>query len=274
MNTKISVLLSIYHKENPSFFNEAMESVWDQQTFKPTQIVLVEDGKLTDELYATIDVWQNKLGSVLKRVPLETNQGLGKALNIGLKYCEYDIIGRMDTDDIAAPDRFEKQVAFLEKNPEIDIVGAQIQEFNQEIGDVDFVRKLPLSHNDIIKFAKKRNPFNHPVVMYRKAAVFSAGSYQADYLFEDYGLWVRMLINGVKSANLPDILLYMRSGNELFTRRGGLKYAISETKMQYKFHQQGFLSIFGFLKNLLVRFPVRIMPNSLRKFIYTKMLRN
>ncbi len=271
---KLSVLMSIYHKEKIEYFNQAMKSIWDDQTVKPTEIVLVEDGKLTDELYKLINNWENRLGTTLKRVPLVVNQGLGKALNIGLSHCQYDYVARMDTDDISTPDRFEKQIGFLTKNTDIDILGGQIEEFETQIDEISLFRRLPTQHNNIVQFAKLRCPFNHPTVIYRKSTVLKAGGYQDDFLYEDYALWVRMIHGRAKTANLSDTILYMRGGSVMFERRGGLKYAISEVKVQYRFYKMGFLSFFAFARNVIVRFPIRIMPNRIRAYVYTKLLRS
>ncbi len=180
----------------------------------------------------------------------------------------------MDTDDICTSDRFEKQIEFLLKNSKIDILGGQIEEFEKEIGDIKSYRSLPTSHGELMRFAKKRNPFNHPTIIYRKLAVLEAGGYQDDYLYEDYALWVRMICDGVRVANLSDVVLFMRAGTDMFRRRGGLKYAISELKIQYKFYRLGFLSLLEFFRNIITRFPVRIMPNQFRVYIYKKLLRN
>ena len=183
---KFSVLLSIYYKESPIYFRESLNSILSQ-TLRPSEIILVEDGLLTEELDNEINRYLD-LHPHLKIIPLSTNQGLGKALNEGLKHCSYDIVARMDTDDIAKPDRFEKQLAIFEKYSDIDVVGADISE-------VKSVRKLPELPDDIRQFAKRRNPINHPVVMFRKSAVLAAGGYRHFPLFEDYYLWIRMLMN-------------------------------------------------------------------------------
>lgn len=270
---KFSVLISIYHKEAPDFFNQAMESLWDKQTLRPSEIVLVEDGQLTAELYEAIAIWEEKLKGILKIVPLETNQGLGKALNTGLQHCQYEYIARMDTDDVCAPDRFEKQIAFLKNNHEIDIIGGQIDEFEKEIGDLSVSRKLPITHEDLLAFAKKRCPFNHPTVIYRKSAVEKAGGYQDDFLYEDYALWVRMICNGARIANLNDVVLHMRAGDAMFARRGGFKYAKSEISAQLNFYKMGFLSLLELTRNIVLRVPVRLMPNGLRVWVYQTFLR-
>ena len=166
---KFSVLLSVYCKESPIYFRESLNSILSQ-TLRPSEIILVEDGPLTEELDNEITRYLD-LHPHLKVITLSINQGLGKALNEGLKHCSYDIVARMDTDDIAKPDRFEKQLAVFEKYSDIDVVGAWIDEFEDDISDVKSVRKLPELPDDIRQFAKRRNPINHPVVMFRKSAV-------------------------------------------------------------------------------------------------------
>lgn len=164
----------------------------------------------------------------LKVLSLVTNRGLGKALNEGLKYCSHELVARMDTDDIAMPERFEKQLAVFKKYPDIDVVGAWINEFEDNVSNIKSVRKLPELPDDIRQFAKRRNPINHPVVMFRKSAVLAAGGYRHFPLFEDYYLWIRMLMNGAKFYNIQESLLYFRFSSEMFKRRGGWKYMINE----------------------------------------------
>ena len=251
---KFSVLLSVYNKENPEYLKESLESVFSQ-TLLPSEVVLIKDGPLTDELNKVIDLY-TKYYSYLKVFSLADNQGLGKALNEGLKHCSFDIVVRMDTDDIAKPKRFEKQLAVLKMYQ-----------------DVDVVRKLPEFHNAIQKFAKYRNPINHPVAAFRKSAVLSVGSYRHFPLFEDYYLWVRMLMNGAKFYNIQESLLYFRFSSKVFKRRGGWKYAINEFRFQKMLRQLHFISFPQYIRNIFVRFLTRIIPNSLRKFVYKTILR-
>lgn len=236
------------------------------------EVILVEDGPLSSELNDIISEYSAKYPT-LKIIPLPTNQGLGKALNEGLKHCSYDIVARMDTDDIAKPDRFEKQLAVFEKYLDIDVVGAWIDEFEDDISEVKSVRKLPELPDDIRQFAKRRNPINHPVVMFRKSAVLAAGGYQHFPLFEDYYLWIRMLMNGAKFYNIQESLLYFRFSPEMFKRRGGWRYVISELHFLQKMRQMHFISFSEFMQNLFVRFSIRLIPNSLRAIVYTKLIR-
>ena len=268
---RFSVLLSVYYKESYSAFCKSLDSIFTQTTC-PDEVILVEDGLLGSDLNDIISEYSAKYPT-LKIIPLPTNQGLGKALNEGLKHCSYDIVARMDTDDIAKPDRFEKQLAVFEKYSDIDVVGAWIDEFEDDISDVKSVRKLPELPDDIRQFAKRRKPINHPVVMFRKSAVLAAGGYQHFPLFEDYYLWIRMLMNGAKFYNIQESLLYFRFSPEMFKRRGGWRYVISELHFLQKMRQMHFISFSEFMQNLFVRFSIRLIPNSLRAIIYTKLIR-
>lgn len=266
-----SLLSSVYYKENPLIFQQSLDSIFSQ-TILPSEIVLVEDGVLTEALYKVIQDYSSQY-PIFKIVALPQNQGLGRALNEGLKYCSYDIVARMDTDDIAKPDRFEKQLSFLETHPEIDVVGSWIDEFEGSIDNILSVRKLPETPEELFQYGKSRNPINHPVVMFRKSAVLRSGSYQHFPLFEDYYLWVRMLMNDSKFYNIQESLLYFRTSPDMFKRRGGLKYALTEMKLQYRFYTLGYISFYQMLKNDIVRTVVRLIPNSLRSVIYQKVLR-
>ena len=266
-----SVLLSLYIKEQPSHLIQCLDSLFSQ-TLLPTEIILVKDGPLTAELDAIVFDYAVRY-PVLKVVALPQNQGLGRALNEGLKHCSYDIVARMDTDDIAKPERFEKQIAVFQKHPELDLVGAWIDEFENTPQHILSVRKVPETSGEIYEYGKKRCPVNHPVVMFRKSAVLAAGGYQHFPLFEDYFLWVRMLRNGAKFYNIQESLLYFRTSPNMFKRRGGWKYAMDETRFQRFLFKRQFISFPELVKNVGVRFCVRLMPNSLRTFIYKKLLR-
>ncbi|EIA4708780.1 TPA: glycosyltransferase [Vibrio cholerae] len=270
---KFSLLLSVYRNDSPCHLYQALFSVWDEQIVKPDQIVLVKDGPLTQELDAEIERWCNKLGFVLKVVQLPINVGLGRALSHGLSECAYEWVARFDSDDISHPLRFKKQLEYIKQHPHVDIVGTWIAEFEYEYNKIHAYRRLPVEHSHISSFAKKRNPFNHMTVMYRKDKVLDAGSYQDNYLYEDYALWVRMINNGAVTANMPEVLVYARTGNGMEIRRGGIKYAKSEILAQLGFYQIGFINKRQFYTNLLLRVPVRLVPGGIRKLIYRKFLR-
>lgn len=268
---KFSVLLSLYYKESPLYLHQSLESVFNQ-TLRPTEVVLVKDGPLTDELNHVVDEYTAKYPEI-KLVSLAQNVGLGRALNEGLKKCSYDLVARMDTDDICKPQRFEKQVGFFEKHPDIDVVGAWIDEFQQDIINVISTRKLPETHREIELFGHKRNPINHPVVMFRKEMVKAVNSYQPFYLFEDYYLWVRMLLNGAKFYNIQESLLYFRFSPDMIKRRGGIKYAYVEAKFQWVLYKLGYISFAKSVINTGLRSGTRIIPNGLRGWLYKNLLR-
>lgn len=266
-----SVLLSVYSKESPTFLNQALASIWDDQTVKPNQIVLVQDGPLTSELYSAIASWKKRLGEILKIVPLEMNVGLGDALNIGLQHCGNQLVARMDTDDIAHPQRFEKQLAIFNSS-DVDICSSWIAEFDIDESVITGQRKLPEKHEAIALYAKIRCPINHPAVMYKKAVVEKAGGYKKMMWFEDYYLWVRMLLTGARFYNIQEPLVHMQAGLGQLERRSGLAYAKSELALLTEFKRLGFLTSFEFLKIAFMRVPIRLMPRQFIRLVY-KILR-
>lgn len=267
---KFSVLMSLYDKENPQFLAESLASL-TEQTLQADEIILVFDGKINDNLQQVVTDFQAKLP--LKIIPLPQNIGLGQALNVGLNHCQYEWIFRMDTDDICLPRRFEQQIIFIQKHSKIAVVGGQIIEFENDISHRKKSRTVPISHNEIASYAKSRNPINHMTVAFQKSAVQAVGGYRHAPLFEDYDLWVRLLQAGYQFANLPEILVYARAGEAMYERRGGLVYAKTEWQMQRRFYQAGFLGVAQVLKNLLIRVPIRLLPNVLRAWVYKKLLR-
>ncbi len=262
-----SVLISIYYKEKAEYLNKCFESIWDKQTIKPNEIILVEDGKLTEELYFCITNLKKKLGSILKVISLRNNSGLGKALQIGLYNCNFNIIARMDTDDISYPRRFEKQLEVFKKN-NIDICSGWVAEFKDNQENIISYRKLPEFHEKIVKYAKLRSPINHPAVMFKKDSVLKAGGYREMLWFEDYYLWCRMINQGAKFHNIQEPLVKMRIGNGLISRRSGIKYAIAEYYFQKKLYNMGFINHTEFIRNISLRFILRILPTSFLKNIY------
>ena len=266
-----SVLMSIYKAEKPSYLTMSLNSVLNQ-TLQASEIIIVEDGPLTTDLYAILDEFESK-NPIIRRLRLPENQGLGYALCEGLKYCRYELVARMDTDDICKPNRFEVQVEFMEKNHEVDVLGTWIDEFFDVKENVVSIRKVPEGSKGLYEFGKKRNPMNHPTVMFRKSSVLKAGSYQTCMLLEDYYLWVKMLKMGMVFYNIQESLLYFRLSHDIYKRRGGLKYAITEVKFQIELHKIGYLTIFETIRNIASRFFVRVMPVCIRRRIYRRLLR-
>lgn len=268
----LSVLLSVYSKEIPSFLHSALLSVFNQ-TISADEVVLVEDGPLTEELYGVIDFFRERYHEQLRIVKIPNNKGLGYALNEGLKYCSNELVARMDTDDIAKPERFSNQLSVFLMNPDVDVVGSWVDEFDSDIHHISSKRKLPQFHKEIFSFAKRRNPINHPVVMFKKSAVIAAGGYIHLHFFEDYYLWVRMLMNGSIFYNIQDSLLYFRFSSDVFKRRGGWKYALDELRFQNAIRNLSFIDNLEFVENISIRLISRIIPNKIRTILYKRILR-
>jgi glycosyltransferase involved in cell wall biosynthesis len=264
--------MSIYYKEKSKYFDRAMVSIWDEQTIKPNEIILVQDGKLTEELNNTIQKWQEKLGDIFKIIPLEKNLGTGKAKNIGLKECNFDLVAIMDTDDISMPNRFEQQLQVFE-NMDVDVCSSWVSEFDTNEDNIVSYRKLPEVDKEILNFAKKRMPVNHPATMYKRVLAIKVGGYKHMLWFEDYYLMVRMILNNAKFYNIQESLVNMRAGYGHLERRSGLKYAIREFNFLKELYNIKFFSINNFIKNVIIRFIVRILPTNLVKSIY-KILRS
>lgn len=261
--------MSVYAKERPSWLGEALNSVFEQ-TVSPSQVVLVCDGPLTAELDAVIDKFKDKL----TLVRLEKNCGLGTALNEGLKHCSYDLVARMDSDDIALPDRFEKQLKAFVQDKDLTVYGGAIQEIDAETKEIISLRLLPCTDRGIKQFLKTRSPFNHVTVMFKKTAVENAGSYQPFYFVEDYYLWARMSAKGCKFGNSTDVFVNVRIDRNMFARRGGWKYFKSNKAIAGKLLELGLISYPTYLFNLAVRFCVQVlMPNKVRSIFYKKALR-
>lgn len=269
---KFSVLMSVYKNEKPEYLRQSLESIL-QQTILPAEIVVVKDGLLTDELDKVLDVFA-KRSNLFRFLCFEQNRGLGLALRDGVEACSYEWIARMDTDDICKPERFARQVEYIERHPEIALLGTWIKEFSIDSDHPDSVTELPCEHEAIVAYAKKRNPFRHMTVMFKKSAVLDSGNYMDFLWFEDYDLWVRMLQKGYTAANLPEFLVAVRAGEDMFARRGGWRYLQQDLRFQKWLYDSGFIDHLQYYKNVVIRSCVRILPNSLRVFLYSKLLRN
>ena len=269
--TDFSVLMSLYIKEKPEYVEECFQSLL-RQTVQASEWVVVEDGPLSDGLYEVLDKYEKEYPGLIKRVPRTVNQGLGMAIQAGVPECSNELIARMDTDDICREDRFEKQLAEFEKDPDLDIVGSCIDEFEDTPQDIVASRNVPLTDEEIKKYQKRRDGFNHMTVMYKKSAVLGAGNYQPCPLMEDTYLWVRMMKNGVKCKNIGEPLVYARIGKDMFNRRGGWAY-FKKYKAAFKMvYATGYISRFDYFSVISVQFIVALVPRKLRGWIFKKML--
>jgi glycosyltransferase involved in cell wall biosynthesis len=271
LSLKFSVLMSVYHRESPTYLEHSLGSLV-AQTRLPDEVVIIKDGLLGSELDQVISRFSEKLPTVT--LDLRVNRGLGRALRAGVEHCRFEWIARMDSDDICLPGRFKRQLEFLEIHPEIDVLGSGISEFQHDPGSQVSLRCLPEKDSAIRSFSKFRNPVNHMTVMFRKQAVLEAGNYQEIIGFEDYDLWVRMLMLGVRFHNLQESLVFVRCGNGMQRRRGGLEYLLRELRLLRSFHASGFISTFELVQNALLRVPARMVPASIRGEIYRRFLRS
>ncbi len=268
-----SVLISVYHREKAEYLRTALDSVTTAQTLRPDQVVLVKDGPLTQELDAVIDEFAAKNPGIVEVVTLPVNQGLGSALNEGLKHCRHDLVARMDSDDIALPERFERQLNIFATHPEFSVVGSWIDEFEQNPEHIISQRKLPQFPEELARYCRTRSPMNHPGVMFRRRDILAVGGYQSFPLFEDYYLWARLVLSNYKLYNIQKSLLLYRTSPGTIERRGGWKHACDEVRLMWLLRQKGLFGWGTWLKNILIRFPVRVMPAKLRTFVYWKLLR-
>lgn len=266
----ISLLMALYHRDDPTYFKEALDSIRNS-TLLPEEIVIVQDGPVPISLLNILSEYSLILPLLI--ITLPKNLGLGNALRIGVQQCKNEWIARFDSDDIMHTDRLRLQSDFISANPNVEIVGGNIIEFGINLDDQLGKRYMPLSHESIYKFARHRCPFNHMTVMFLKKSVLNSGNYGDEYLFEDYALWVRMILNGAVMANLEHSLVFVRTGNGMYARRGGWKYAKREFSILTTWWSIGFLSTFNLVFNLITRFPMRLVPTTVRRFVYRKLLR-
>lgn len=269
---KFTVLMSVYEKEKAIYLKECLDSILINQSIMPNELVIVEDGPLTNELNITLDEYEQEY-SFIKRIKLEKNKGLGEALRIGLEECSFDIIARMDSDDISDFYRFEKQLKFLNENKDVDLIGGSIGEFFEKVDDIKFIRQLPKNIDLIKKMAIRRNPVNHVTVMFKKSAVMEVGSYQPLAYLEDYYLWIRMLNKGMKIVNMDDVLVYVRTGQEMFKRRSNPVYIKSWWQLQKEMYSSRFINVIQLNINMMCIIAFIYTPGKMKYYIYKYFLR-
>ena len=269
----ISVLMSVYSSENPIFLDRAMQSVWDDQTFKPVQIVLVEDGPLGNDLETVVIRWKDKLGDILTILKNEVNLGLTKSLNKGIGAAKGDLIARMDSDDVSVPQRFALQVKYFKEHPDIDIVGGSLREFDESHSELR-IRHYPPVHEAAVKYMCKASPLAHPTVMMRRR-IFDAGlCYDERYkMSQDIALWYDAVLAGYRIANVPDVTINFRIDGNVFKRRSRVK-----AWNEFKIYMGGIYRMHG-LFSMKYRYPIarlcfRLMPPSVVKKIYGSQMRS
>lgn len=271
MFEKFSVLMSLYVKEKATNLCECLDSILGQTAF-PDEIVIVKDGPLTEELENVLKKYVTQNPNIYRFVPLPENRGLGLALAAGVPQCRNELIARMDTDDVCRKDRFEIQLKEFEKDPDLDICGSHIAEFEDDIDHIVAKRKVPLGDSEIKKYQKRRDGFNHVTVMFKRSSVLKAGNYQSCMLMEDTYLWVNMFLAGCKAKNVDDFLVYVRIGKDMFERRGGISYYKKYKQGRKKVRATGYIGFFDYYYTLLIQLIVAMLPNKLRGWIFKTML--
>ena len=274
MRNKYSVLMSVYKNDSPEFLKLALKSIYEDQSRKPDEIVVVFDGPLTPELLEVLNRFRFGKEEVVRYYPQEINRGLGEALRIGSEKCTGDYILRMDSDDVSDPQRFAKQIACVEAHPEIDVLGTDIAEFNQSPDESNKrVRACPAEHNDIVQMGKKRNPMNHVTVCMKKSALERCGGYKTLLLLEDYYLWLNMIASGCKLANINESLVYVRVGNGFDSKRGSKERIIGWKVLQDFMLEHGMITEKEARMNMLYINTFVRTPGWLKKLLYEKILR-
>ncbi|WP_233554873.1 glycosyltransferase [Atopobacter sp. AH10] len=269
---QFTVLMSVYEKEKPEYLRACLESMKNQSLLADEWLIIC-DGPLTRELDQELACFYDQFPDRTRIQRFKENRGLGEALADGVKLAKYEYIARMDTDDIARPDRFEKQLNYLSEHKEVDILGSNITEFDQDPKEIKAIRSVPETHEEIYEYAKRRNPFNHMTVVYKKSVVLKAGNYQALKGYEDYYLWVRMLKKGAIAANLKENLVNARANAEMYKRRGGLSYFLASQKAYQTIYKVGLASPKDKWIRELAQLLVNLSPGWLRAKLYDTLLR-
>ncbi|MDD3242498.1 MAG: glycosyltransferase [Eubacteriales bacterium] len=266
-----SVLMSVYDREEPAYLAQSVRSIL-RQTLPADEIVLMCDGPLTPPLDETIRELTQECGALLRVIRRPAHAGLGPVLAQGLTLCRNEYVARMDTDDVALPQRCREQLRFMQAQ-HLDLCSAAVQEMSKDMKTAGMVRRLPLTHEELRAYAGRRNPMNHPCVMLRAGAALAAGNYREMPLFEDYDLWIRMLQNGARLGNLPQVLLNMRGGEDLYARRGGWAYCKKTARFWKEMRRTGFIGGGRCAANIALRCGVCLLPNALRGWLYRRKLR-
>lgn len=272
-NSKYTVLMSVYYKEKPEYLSLSIESMLNQ-TVKPDEFIIVKDGPLTTELDEVINNFVTAYPEMFNIIVNETNLGLGPALAKGIEDSKNELIARMDSDDYAVSTRCERQLDKFREDPKLGMVGSYEAEFVDTVDNVISIHRVPSENDEIERFMHRRCSVLHPTVMYKKSAVLKSGNYQSVLLYEDYDLFARMVLEyHIKSYNIPEPLYYIRTSEDFFKRRGGIKYAKTVLKFKWGQYRKGYMSSMDFCISGLGQAFVCVLPNSLRKSFYMKFLR-
>jgi glycosyltransferase involved in cell wall biosynthesis len=262
-----SVLMSVYKFDDPIYVSLAIDSILNQ-SLMPNQVVIIVDGPISSNLSDTINTYESG-HQIISCYYLDENRGLSYALNYGLEKCTYDYVARMDSDDISLPHRFERQICYLDNNKDIALLGSWYAQYDESMLTFQILRMVPELNADLIRYSKSRTPFNHVTAIFRKSKIIDSGGYpDIEGLFEDWWLAHNLISNGYRIHNLQEILVNVRGGKNFLNRRGGFKYLISEVSNLFNMYQAKHFTVFQLIKNLIIRIPIRLLPNKFRFYIY------
>lgn len=270
---EFSVAISVYKNDDPLYFDRALNSIYFEQTVKPKEIVLIVDGPVPQDINSVISKYEDLTG-VLRVIRLPVNKGLGNALRIAVEEASCDYIARMDSDDISLPDRFEAELSAFSADKDLDVVGGNISEFIGEENNIVAKRIVPKTDKEIKEYMKTRCPLNHVSVMYKKKSVLDSGNYLDLFWNEDYYLWIRMALKGAKMANTGKIAVNVRTGADMYKRRGGTKYFKSELFLQNLMLKEKMIGPFTYICNVMKRFVLQlVLPSSIRGWVFRTLAR-
>ena len=267
---KFSVVMSVFTGDLILPFKQAVHSLL-MQTCPPDEIIIVADGPLGSELEKSLDNFSKNC--FIRAIKLEINVGPGMAKHHAVLASRNTLIAIMDADDIALPERFEKQLNEFALG-DVDILGGFIEEFSDIPGDLEIIRKVPLDKSSILKFTKRRNPINHVTLMFKKDIYQDVGGYSSKRHSEDWDLIIRMLNHGAGIRNIPEVLVHVRAGEKMLSKRKKFRNAKDQINTFVTIYQLGFINSYYLVTNIFISIISVIIPKTGLSLIYRLFLRN
>jgi len=270
MNYNYSVLMAVYNGDKSDFLKIAIDSMLNQ-TIPPEQYVIVVDGRISKDLEDVLSDYEKN--SIFTIVYLKENSGLANALNVGLTYCRNELVARMDADDISLSTRCEEELRLFGQYNDLTVCGCNIDEFYDDLDDIHTTRRVPSDYDDIRRFARIRQPFNHPTVMYKKETIINLGGYPDTKRKEDFDLFSRVILSGKYVRNIDSSLYLYRANKNNYVRRKSKENLKAAFKV-YKLHQKrGGCNMFEYIIMCSGEIVFYLLPLSMMKYISDVLLR-
>ncbi|BBG84330.1 glycosyl transferase [Aeromonas caviae] len=269
---KFSVVIPIYSGVDYDLLLSAVNSVTSNQTIRPYEVLIVSDGKGTEDICHRL---QRDIKYLLKFLSYDKNRGPGFARDFGIRNATCEYVAIMDADDISLSERFELQIDEFKRNPNLSLCGGYIREYDFSCQDRSpcSIRTVPIKHQDICSAIGIKSPFNNVTVMFRKSSYILSGGYPAMRSSEDYYLWGSFISSGLEVMNIGSILVDVNFNIAAINRRRGLKYFYDDLKTQRHLYHSNCINLFRFVLNLIKYFCFRLMPAVFIKKIYLRVLR-